>query len=210
MTVKEQTIVKPHGNLLRTSDREIPIVGKMEEPLILILENVLTGAECDALVDLAKDRMQRARVGQSRSVSDIRTSSGMFFEESENELIHRIESRVSELMNVPIAHAEPLQVLHYRAGEQYQPHYDYFTSGIGNNRISTLVMYLNDVKEGGETIFPSLNLTVAPRKGNAVYFEYFYNDPRLNELTLHAGSPVVSGEKWAATQWMRRQRQREF
>ncbi|WP_372630589.1 2OG-Fe(II) oxygenase [Cohnella sp.] len=210
MTVKEQTIVNPHGNLLRTSDREIPIVGKMEEPLILILEKVLTGAECDALVDLAKDRMQRARVGRSRSVSDIRTSSGMFFEEGENELIHRIESRVSELMNVPIAHAEPLQVLHYRAGEQYQPHYDYFTSGGANNRISTLVMYLNDVEEGGETIFPSLNLTVVPRKGNAVYFEYFYNDPLLNELTLHAGGPVVSGEKWAATQWMRRQRHRFF
>ncbi|RUS47381.1 2OG-Fe(II) oxygenase [Cohnella sp. AR92] len=207
MTVKEQTIVNPTGNFIRTADREIRIIGKMEEPLILILENVLSDSECDALVELAKDRMQRARIGKTHAVSEIRTNSSMFFEEGENELIQAIEARVSELMNVPIAHAEPLQVLHYQAGEQYQPHYDYFTAGdVANNRISTLVIYLSDVEEGGETAFPSLRLAVAPKKGNAVYFEYFYNDPHLNELTLHAGSPVVTGDKWVATQWMRRQR----
>jgi prolyl 4-hydroxylase len=69
-------------------------------------------------------------------------------------------------------------------------------------------MYLNDVEEGGDTCFPSLGLTVTPRKGSAVYFEYFYNDHRLNELTLHAGSPVAAGEKWVATQWIRRQKHR--
>jgi Uncharacterized iron-regulated protein len=133
----------------------------------------------------------------------------MFFEENENELIRTIERRASELMNVPVSHAEPIQILHYRPGEQYQPHYDYFTSGhADNNRISTLVMYLNDVEEGGETVFPSLRLSVTPRKGSAVYFEYFYNDRLLNELTLHAGTPVTKGDKWVATQWMRRQRYR--
>ncbi len=112
-------------------------------------------------------------------------------------------------MNVPLAHAEPLQILHYGPGEQYRPHYDYFASGdVVNNRISTLVMYLNDVEEGGETYFPSLRFAVAPKKGGAVYFEYFYGDKRLNELTLHAGNPVTAGEKWVATQWMRRQRYR--
>ena len=70
-----------------------------------------------------------------------------------------------------------------------------------NNRISTLVMYLNDVEEGGETFFPKLNLSVHPRKGMAVYFEYFYQDQSLNELTLHGGAPVTKGEKWIATQW---------
>ena len=48
-------------------------------------------------------------------------------------------------------------------------------------------MYLNDVEEGGETYFPKLNLSVHPRKGMAVYFEYFYQDQSLNELTLHGG-----------------------
>ena len=209
MAVKEQTIMNWNGNKIRTSDREIAVVGRIEEPLILILDGVLSSEECDALIDLAGDRMQRAKIGRSHAVSDIRTNSSMFFEESENELVQRIEARLSELMNVPIAHAEPLQILHYEAGQQYQPHYDYFVSGhTANNRISTLVMYLNDVEEGGETNFPSLRFSVMPKKGSAVYFEYFYNDPRLNELTLHAGCPVTAGEKWVATQWMRRQRYR--
>lgn len=209
MTVKEQSIVQTAGNKIRTMDKEIALVAKIDAPLILVMDNVLSYVECDALVELAKDRMQRAKIGKSHQISDIRTSSSMFFEESENEWIHKIETRASELMSVPVSHAEPLQILHYRAGEQYQPHFDYFTTGDAvNNRISTMVMYLNDVEEGGETYFPSLQFAATPRKGSAVYFEYFYNDSRLNELTLHAGSPVAAGEKWVATMWMRRQRYR--
>ncbi|MBP1965632.1 prolyl 4-hydroxylase [Paenibacillus aceris] len=209
MAIIEQTIFNSFGNKIITKDKEIQIVGKMDEPLILILDNVLSYTECDALINLTNNRMQRAKIGKSRVVSNIRTNSNMFLEESENELIQKIETRVSELMNIPVSHAEPLQILHYKAGEQYHPHFDYFTSGnVVNNRISTLVMYLNDVEKGGETYFPSLRLAVTPKKGSAVYFEYFYNDNRLNELTLHAGNPVEVGEKWVATQWMRRQRHR--
>lgn len=209
MTTKEQTIVNSIGNKIVTADKEINIVGKMDEPLILILEDVLSYEECDALIELAQDKMQRAKIGKSHEVSDIRTSSSMFFEESENDLIQKIETRVAELMSIPVSHAEPLQILHYKAGEQYQPHFDYFTSAsIANNRISTMVIFLNDVEEGGETYFPSLRFTVTPKKGNAVYFEYFYNDNVINELTLHAGNPVTVGEKWVATQWVRRQRYR--
>ncbi|WP_240633464.1 2OG-Fe(II) oxygenase [Paenibacillus montanisoli] len=211
MTIKEQTIMQASGNRIMTRDREVQIVGKIDEPLILIMDNVLSGDECDALIALAANRMQRAKIGKSHTVSDVRTNSSMFFEESENEWLQSIEARTAELMHVPIAHAEPLQILHYKAGQQYQPHLDYFTSGdVVNNRISTLVMYLNDVEEGGETYFPSLRFAVTPKKGSAVYFEYFYNDPHLNELTQHAGNPVTAGEKWVATQWMRRQRHRSF
>lgn len=209
MAIQEQTIINATGNRIRTADKEISIVGKLDEPLVLLLDNVLSGAECDALIDLALTRMQRAKIGSAHELSEVRTGSSMFFEESENEGIQTVETRVSELMNIPLSHAEPLQILHYKAGEQYRPHLDYFTSGnVANNRISTLVMYLNDVEEGGETYFPSLRLTVAPKKGSAVYFEYFYNDPRLNELTLHGGNPIAAGEKWVATQWMRRQNYR--
>ncbi|SFJ74173.1 prolyl 4-hydroxylase [Paenibacillus sp. UNC496MF] len=211
MTVREQSILQVTGNTLRTAGRAIPILGKISEPLILILEHVLSHAECDALIGLARDRMRRARTGRSRALSDVRTGSGAFLEENENEWVRAIELRLAGLMGVPAAHAEPLQILHYRPGEEYRPHLDYFMAEqVANNRISTLVMYLNDVEEGGETVFPSLRLAVTPKKGNAVYFEYFYGDPRLNELTLHGGSPVAAGEKWIATQWMRRQRYREL
>jgi len=205
---KEQTIFGHTGNKLNT-DREIDVLVRLEEPLIVVLDNVLSNEECDELIRLSKDKMQRSKIGSTRDVNELRTSSSMFFQDSENEIVTRLENRISFIMNIPIEHGEGLQILRYTPGQEYKAHYDYFspTSKIAkNNRISTLIMYLNDVEQGGETLFPNLNLSVTPKKGMAVYFEYFYNDKDVNELTLHAGTPVITGEKWVATQWMRKQK----
>ncbi|PEC34028.1 2OG-Fe(II) oxygenase [Bacillus cereus] len=202
---KEQTIFDHKGNTIMTEDREIHIISKFEEPLIVVLANVLSDEECDELIEMSKNKMKRSKVGSARDVNDIRTSSGAFLED--NELTSKIEKRISSIMNVPVAHGEGLHILNYEVDQQYKAHYDYFAEhsrSAANNRISTLVMYLNDVEEGGETYFPKLNLSVHPRKGMAVYFEYFYQDQSLNELTLHGGAPVTKGEKWIATQWVRR------
>ncbi|MED1380192.1 2OG-Fe(II) oxygenase [Bacillus mycoides] len=205
---KEQTIFDHKGNTIMTEDREIQIISKFEEPLIVVLANVLSDEECVELIELielSKNNMKRSKVGSSRDVNDIRTSSGAFLEE--NELTSKIEKRISSITNVPVAHGEGLHILNYEVDQEYKAHYDYFAEhsrSAANNRISTLVMYLNDVEEGGETFFPKLNLSVHPRKGMAVYFEYFYQDQSLNELTLHGGAPVTKGEKWIATQWVRR------
>ena len=207
---KEQTIFNHIGNKIIT-DREIDIITRLEEPLIVILGNVLSYEECDELINLSKDKLQRSKIGATREVNEQRTSNSMFFEESENELVARVEKRISSIMNIPIEHGEGIQILQYNPGQEYKAHYDFFSSTskiANNNRISTLVMYLNDVEQGGETFFPKLNFSVSPQKGMAVYFEYFYNDENLNKLTLHGGAPVITGEKWVATQWMRKQRVR--
>lgn len=205
-TEKERTIFDHVGSTIKTDDREIRILAKYEEPLVVVLGNVLSDEECDELIELSRDRLQRSKIGEDRSVNQIRTSSGVFCEDSET--VAKIEKRIAQIMNIPIEHGDGLQVLLYTPGQEYKPHYDYFAAtsrASGNNRISTLVMYLNDVEEGGETTFPNLNLSVFPNKGMAVYFEYFYSNHELNELTLHAGAPVSKGEKWVATMWMRRQ-----
>jgi prolyl 4-hydroxylase len=208
-SIKEQTIFDHAGNKIITEDREIQIIAKFAEPLIVVLGNVLSDEECDQLIQQSKDRMQRSKVANSLEVDELRTSSSTFFEEGENELVARIEKRVSQIMNIPVEHGEGLQILNYKIGQEYKAHFDFFSStsrAASNPRISTLVMYLNDVEQGGETYFPKLNFSVSPQKGMAVYFEYFYNDQNLNDLTLHGGAPVVIGDKWAATQWMRRKK----
>lgn len=204
---KEQTIFDHVGSKI-IADREIDIVTRFEEPLIVVLGNVLSNDECDELIRLSKDKLNRSKIGATREVNEQRTSSGMFFEDSENKLIATIEKRVSAIMNIPTEHGEGIQILQYAPGQEYKAHYDFFSSTsklVNNNRISTLVMYLNDVEQGGETYFPKLHLSVSPKKGMAVYFEYFYTNENLNELTLHGGAPVIAGEKWVATQWMRKQ-----
>ncbi|KAA9011588.1 2OG-Fe(II) oxygenase [Niallia endozanthoxylica] len=207
--VREVTIFSHNGNKIKTEDREINIIARFEEPLVVVLGSVLDDEECETLIQLSKDLLQRSKIGSTKEVSDIRTSSGAFLTDVKSNILARVEKRVSAIMGIPIEHGEGLHILNYKPGQEYKEHLDYFTptSKVAkNNRISTLVLYLNDVEEGGTTFFPKLNLTVCPQKGIAVYFEYFYNDPILNELTLHAGAPVVKGEKWIATQWMRRQK----
>ncbi|WP_449539722.1 2OG-Fe(II) oxygenase [Ferdinandcohnia sp. Marseille-Q9671] len=208
VTMKEPTIFTHSGNKIITDDREIKIIARLEEPLIVILGNVLSEEECDELIRLAEDRMHRSKIANAQ-VNTMRTSSSTFLEESENIIVTRIEKRISQIMNIPTEHGEGLQVLNYKIGQEYKAHFDFFNSASAANnnpRISTLVMYLSDVEHGGETYFPKLNFSVSPQKGMAVYFEYFYNDQSINDLTLHSGAPVIMGDKWAATQWMRRKR----
>ncbi|MDR4369667.1 2OG-Fe(II) oxygenase, partial [Bacillus cereus] len=93
----------------------------------------------------------------------------------ENEITAKIETLISSSMNFPASHGDRLHILNNEVNQQYKAHYDYFAEHSRsdvNNRISTLVMYLNDVEEGGETYFPKLNLSGHPRKGMALYFEY--------------------------------------
>jgi prolyl 4-hydroxylase len=71
----------------------------------------------------------------------------------------------------------------------------------GGQRVATLVMYLNTPNQGGGTTFPDVSLEVAPIKGNAVFFSY--DRPHAVTRTLHGGAPVVEGEKWVATKWLR-------
>ncbi|TVX88068.1 2OG-Fe(II) oxygenase [Paenibacillus agilis] len=205
-TEKERTIFDHVENTIKTEDREIRILAKYEEPLVVVLGNMLSDEECDELIEQSREKLQRSKIGKDRSVDQIRTSSGVFCEESET--VAKIEKRISQIMNIPISHGDGLQILQYTPGQEYKPHHDFFAEtsrASANNRISTLVMYLNDVEEGGETTFPMLNLSVFPNKGTAVYFEYFYDNHELNDSTLHAGTPVMQGEKWVATMWMRRQ-----
>lgn len=56
LTVKEPTIFNHIGNKIKTEDREINIIAKIEEPLIVILGNVLSDEECDELMKLSKDK----------------------------------------------------------------------------------------------------------------------------------------------------------
>jgi prolyl 4-hydroxylase len=109
-----------------------------------------------------------------------------------------------------VRNGEGIQVLHYAPGAGYKPHYDYFdpngpgTPSIlqhGGQRVGTVVMYLNEPEKGGGTTFPDVSFEVAPKRGNAVFFSY--ERPHPDSKTLHGGAPVIAGEKWIATKWMR-------
>lgn len=199
-------------------DRVVNVLLAMAQPRIVVFGNLLSPEECDALIADAAPRMARSLTVATKTggeeINDDRTSDGMFFQRGQSPLIQRIEERIARLVNWPIENGEGLQVLHYRPGAEYKPHYDYFdpaepgTPTIvqrGGQRVGTLVMYLNTPEKGGGTTFPDVHLEVAPQRGNAVFFSY--ERPHPSTRTLHGGAPVIAGEKWIATKWLR---EREF
>jgi len=204
------------GNRIRAADRDVEILMRLQRPCIAVLGNVLDEAECAQLIALGTPRLSASTVvdpmtGTDRAAAH-RSSDGMFFGLCENGFIEGLDRRISALMGLPVEHGEGLQLLRYRPGCGSSPHYDFLVPQNDNNRaslarsgqrVSTLVMYLNDVEAGGATEFPEPGLSVTPRRGNAVYFEYANRAGQLDHATLHAGAPVERGEKWVLTKWMR-------
>ena len=218
VSVPEPLVPGQEGaNTVWAGDRSVSVLLALRNPRVVVFGGLLSDEECDALRDLASPRMQRSLIvvndtGGSE-VNDVRTSHGMFFGRQENELCGRIEARLAALARWPIENGEGLQILRYAPGAEYKPHYDYFdpahagTPTIlrrGGQRVGTFVMYLNSVPRGGATVFPDVGLSVAPIKGNAVFFSYARPAPSTH--TLHGGAPVEEGEKWVATKWLRQGR----
>lgn len=207
------------GTRILTGDREIAVHSRGEDPVFAALGNVVDADECRSIIDMARPRLQPSTLVDPMSgrdvVSDKRASWGMFFRLEENDLVARLDRRLSMLMNLPLENGEGLQVLYYPTGAGSEPHHDYLAPTNAANResiarsgqrVSTLVTYLNEVPDGGQTVFPQLGLAVSPIRGNACYFEYCDDNGRVDARSLHASANVTRGEKWVMTKWMRERR----
>lgn len=115
-------------------------------------------------------------------------------------------------------------MLRYRNGAHYDSHMDTFDpKEFGeqpSQRMATVLVYLSDVEEGGETIFKregkgNAGLAVndykacephafkyRPRKGDALLFFSLTPDLKIDPRSLHGGCPVKRGVKWVATKWV--------
>lgn len=195
-------------------------------PRIILFHNFLSMEECDYLRAIAKPRLQISTVVDTKTgkgiKSEVRTSSGMFLNSPERKypIIQAIEKRIAVFSQIPVENGELIQVLRYEANQYYKPHHDYFSDSFnlkrGGQRIATMLMYLSDNVEGGETHFPMggdgecscggkmmKGLCVKPNKGDAVLFWSMGLDGQSDPNSLHGGCAVLKGEKWSATKWMR-------
>ena len=192
------------------------------------IEGFLTPEQCDALIAAAKSKgLEDSMVGEVNSVLDenVRKSSQTWFKYDANDVTKIITEKVLNFVkemkagcfgDMPITQAdnfEDIQVVKYGTKGKYDPHFDSDECGddVGvtcesKRRMATVLIYLNDDFKGGETRFPNIdNKKVTPVKGKAVFF--WVSDPAnklVYQQTLHGGDPVDEGEKWIATQWIRR------
>jgi prolyl 4-hydroxylase len=130
-------------------------------------------------------------------------------------VLEALERCISRISGLPALNGEFLQILRYRPGEEFKPHVDYFNEGgagtyqslaDGGQRAQTVLLYLNADYTGGSTYFPRLRLDFRGRPGDMLHFHNLGTDGLGHKDSLHAGMPVLTGEKWLLSQWIRSDR----
>jgi prolyl 4-hydroxylase len=180
------------------------------DPRLTLFRNFLSPDECAHVMGAVADIVEPSyvvdpRTGQMRA-DPIRTSSGAVVGPTRETLvIGAINRRIAAISETPVAHGEPLSVLHYRVGEQYRPHLDALPPGF-SQRVATVIVYLNDGYGGGETHFPHSDVKIAGRRGDALLFRNILPSGAVDRQAVHAGMPVTTGSKWVATRWIRASR----
>lgn len=191
--------------------------GKDEGPWVLTMENFVSDIEADRLIEMGSvEGYQRSTDigdmkpdGTSDSViSSSRTSTNAWCSNEciEDEFVEAVNGRISNMTGIPEMNSEDLQLLRYGPGQYYNTHHDYIyyeTDRQGGVRLLTVYLYLNDVEAGGGTNFPSLNLTVMPKRGRVLIWPSVLNsDPNeMDNRTYHQALPVEAGIKYGSNAW---------
>ena len=187
------------------------------DPAITAIEGFLAPDVCDWITARARERLTQAQVvapGAHATVQDqIRTNSlaelGLV---ATDLVVLLVRERLSAACGLPVNAMEVPQVLHYAVGQAFRLHEDYLLPdgphkirelASHGQRARTLLVYLNDGFEGGETDFPQLGLRFRGSKGEALMFSNVLADGSPDRRMRHAGLPPTAGEKWLFSQWVR-------
>lgn len=167
-----------------------------------------TPIECAFVASVAAPSLQPATVvdpANGRMIPHpIRTSNDAPIGPTQESLVvQAINRRIAAVTGTRAAQGEPLTVLRYEPGQQYRPHLDALPAPANNQRVRTAILYLNANFTGGETVFPLLDIKVAPGAGDLLVFDNVDAQGAPEPRSRHAGLPVVSGTKWIATRWIR-------
>jgi prolyl 4-hydroxylase len=186
---------------------ELPSELLSDAPHVRAVRGLLTIAECKHLIAQAEPHLQRSYVFDPHTGRQmphpIRTSTGMNFGPTlEDTVVHLINRRLAAVTGTPVEAGEPLHMLRYAPGEEYRPHHD-VVPGAGNQRLWTVLVYLNEGYSGGATRFSLIDLEFRGSAGDALIFRNADESGAGDPQTLHAGLPVTDGVKWLATRWIR-------
>ncbi|KAL3378347.1 hypothetical protein AABB24_004321 [Solanum stoloniferum] len=227
----EEFDVLPNGDTGEHSLTSIPFQVLSWFPRALYFPNFATIEQCQGIIKMAKADLKPSslalRKGETaENTKGIRTSSGMFISASEDKtgILDLIEEKIAMATMIPRTHGEAFNVLRYETGQSYHSHYDAFDpSQYGpqkSQRVASFLLYLSDVEEGGETMFPfesaqnmdanydfrkCIGLKVKPRRGDGLLFYSLFPNGTIDPTSIHGSCAVIRGEKWVATKWIRDQ-----
>ena len=178
-------------------------------------ENFLSNDECDQLISMISKGLRPSTVaddGDTCLVNNYRTSKTSDLNYFKHPFYLSIDKKIANLMDLEPFLGETMQAQKYEIGEYYKEHYDFFSpfnhefktycEWMGQRTWTTMI-YLNDVKEGGETYFKYLNLKIKPKKGLLIGWNNLYLNGFPNYKTMHEALPPIKGEKYIITKWWR-------
>ncbi|XP_039202387.1 prolyl 4-hydroxylase subunit alpha-3-like isoform X1 [Crotalus tigris] len=182
------------------------------QPELTLYHDFVSPSEAEKIKALAAPGLQRSVVasGEKQEEADYRISQSAWLKDSVDPVIGAMGRRAAALtgLNTQHPYAEYLQVVNYGLGGHYEPHFDHATSRKSplyrmksGNRIATLMIYLSSVEAGGSTAFIYANLSVPVVKNAALFWWNLRKNGQGDEDTLHAGCPVLAGDKWVANKW---------
>ncbi|KAN0015315.1 hypothetical protein ACTFIV_002584 [Dictyostelium citrinum] len=186
-------------------DKPVKLIELSQAPRIYRIPGFLSDEECEFLIDTSKNKL---RPCNEISSGVHRSGWGLFMKEGEedHQITKNIFNKMKSFVNISES-CEVMQVIRYNQGEETSSHFDYFNPlttngsmkiGLYGQRVCTILMYLCDVEEGGETTFPEVGVKVKPIKGDAVLFYNCKPNGEVDPLSLHQGDPVLKGTKWVA------------
>lgn len=195
--------------LIQAMDLSATLRGEMvsEVPRLVRFPGLFAAEECRYLVEAAAPMLMPSVVvdpatGAQRPDPVRLSDSAGFTLPLENPAVHALNQRIAAASGTGWVQGEPLQVVRYRVGGEYKPHFDAIP-GFANQRILTMIVWLNEDYAGGETRFMTTGATLKGRTGDALLFRNALPDGRRDPESGHAGLPVTDGEKMIASRWIR-------
>ncbi|XP_057363206.1 prolyl 4-hydroxylase subunit alpha-3 isoform X3 [Manis pentadactyla] len=182
----------------------------------------------EGLCQTLGSQLQRSVVasGEKQLPVEYRISKSAWLKDTVDPMLVTLDHRIAALtgLDVQPPYAEYLQVVNYGIGGHYEPHFDHATSPTSplyrmksGNRVATFMIYLSSVEAGGATAFiyanfsmpvvkmitclPSL-LQQSSSKNAALFWWNLHRSGEGDGDTLHAGCPVLVGDKWVANKWI--------
>eukprot|EP00620_Florenciella_sp_RCC1587_P022879 CAMPEP_0182561448 /NCGR_PEP_ID=MMETSP1324-20130603/3924_1 /TAXON_ID=236786 /ORGANISM="Florenciella sp., Strain RCC1587" /LENGTH=288 /DNA_ID=CAMNT_0024774071 /DNA_START=220 /DNA_END=1086 /DNA_ORIENTATION=+ len=217
------------GDVLEQGPHRLVALCVAPGPSVFKVDDFLSAAECEHVMAAAESHLERSHIfvddssppspaasataaaaassaPAERVKHAYRTSSTAWMDMGADPVLATIQARVAAICGLRHSElkplAEDLQVVHYHVGEHFGAHHD---SGFGaDKRDLTLLIYLNDVEEGGETHFPGVNLSVRPKRGMGVlFYNHHLESGEPDRSAVHQAQPVIRGERWACNIWVR-------
>jgi len=194
--------------------RAPPVAGSVlsASPIVHAVPRFASAAECQWLIASAAPRLDRAGVyNNPTGVDPGRTNQFAPFNFACSDLVvEMIRQRIANQIGAPLDCLEMAQVLHYGVGQEFVLHCDFLDpqslrAEIERNgqRVATVLIYLNESFEGGETSFPRLGINHRGKTGDLLVFGNVDGAGGPDPRSQHAGLPPTSGEKWVFSQWVR-------